>query len=314
MRRPLRPLAGSLAIALALVVGLAACGSDGPGGSSDGGALQVEAAFYPLQWLAEQVGGPDVEVDSLTPAGAEPHDLELTPKEVGRVADADLVLLIGGFQPSVDDAVVQAQGTVFDVADATDLDLDATGVGDEEADADHAHEDSSDPHVWLDPVKFAEVADALGERFAALDPDHAADHRRRAAATVALLEGLDDDLSAGLATCRSRDLVTSHAAFGYFARRYGFDQIGITGISPEAEPSPKRLAEVASLVEERDVRTIYFERLVPDDLARTVADETGATTAVLDPIEGITDESDGHDYPSVMAANLATLQVGQGCT
>jgi zinc transport system substrate-binding protein len=314
-----RLIAGSLALLLAAP--LAACGSESDGGSSAGGdgTIEVSAAFYPLQWIAEQVGGDDVSVSSLTPAGAEPHDLELTPKQVAQIGETDVLLKLGGFQPAVDDAAGEGD-QVLDVADVVDLDLttsehDHEGEDEDHSDEEEGHDDEvADPHFWLDPTMLAEVAPALAERFGELDPDNAAAYQERADATVALLEGIDEDFTAGLASCESTDLVTSHEAFGYLARRYDLTQIGINGLSAEQEPSPARLAEVTDFVDDNDVRTIYFETLVPSDIAQTIAEETGAETAVLDPLEGLTDESAGDDYPSVMAANLEALRAGQPCT
>ncbi|HWJ96697.1 MAG TPA: zinc ABC transporter substrate-binding protein, partial [Acidimicrobiales bacterium] len=281
--------------------------------------IEVEAAFYPLQWIAEQVGGSGVTVSSLTPPGAEPHDLELTPKQVAGIGEADVVVKLSGFQPAVDDATGDRKN-VFDVADVVDLDLTTTEHehegSEDHADEEEGHDDEkvADPHFWLDPTLLAEVAPALADRFGKLDPDHAAAYQQRADDTVALLDGIDDDFAKGLDSCQSTDLVTSHQAFGYLARRYGLTQVGINGLSAEQEPSPGRLAEVTDFVEDHGVRTIYFETLIPSDIARTIADETGADTAVLDPIEGLTDESAGDDYPSVMAANLEALRAGQSCS
>ena len=293
-----------------VLLALAACGSSSGSGGSDGGKIQVDAAFYPLQWIAEQVGGDQVEVSSLTPPGAEPHDLELTPRQVAQLQESDLVVKLSGFQAAVDDAAGGGEN-VFDVADVVDLDLTTNAEHDGDG---HDEGQAADPHFWLDPTMLAEVAPALAERFSTIDPDHAAGYEQRADAVVELLGGIDDDYAAGLASCDSKDLVTSHEAFGYLARQYGLEQIGINGLSPEQEPSPKRLAEVADFVEEHGVTTIYFETLVPSDIARTVADETGAKTAVLDPIEGVTDESAGTDYPSIMASNLKALEAGQSCS
>jgi zinc transport system substrate-binding protein len=321
-----RLLATSLALVLS--ASIAGCGSSSGSASAPtggrSGALTVDAAFYPLQWMAEQVGGDQVRVTSLTAPGAEPHDLELTPKQVAQISEADVVVKLGGFQPAVDDAAGDADN-VFDVADVVDLDLTTTAEhdhehGEDEADAHdeegagHDEEGVTDPHFWLDPTLLAEVAPALADRFAELDPDHAEGYRQRADATVDVLDGIDHDFATGLASCTSTDIVTSHQAFGYLARRYGLTQVGINGLSPEQEPSPARLAEVADFVEDHDVKTIYFETLVPSDIARTVADETGAGTAVLDPIEGVTDASAGTDYPSIMASNLQALRKGQPCT
>lgn len=326
-----RLIAGSVSLLLLTVT--AGCASD-PGTASSAGSakeaasdqIQVEAAFYPLQWIAEQVGGEQVAVSALTPPGIEPHDLELTPRQVARLGEADLVVKLSGFQAAVDDAAGNGD-RVFDVADVVDLDLTTSEHEHEHGDEDHADEEAdhdesdehddekvADPHFWLDPTMLAEVAPALAERFGELDPDHAADFQERADATVELLSDIDADFEAGLTSCDSTVLVTSHEAFGYLARRYGFTQLGINGLSPDQEPNPARLAEVTDFVEEHDVKTIYFETLVPADIAQTIADETGADTAVLDPIEGVTDESAGDDYPSIMAANLDALEVGQSCS
>lgn len=299
-RIPRRPAAALLGLALA-VGALSACGGDG--GTDDGeggGRLDVQAAFYPLAWAAEQVGGEHVAVRSLTAPGAEPHDLELTPAGVADVVRADLVVYLDGFQPAVDDAVAEADDDVaLDVAGAADLDLRTEG--------------RVDPHFWLDPQRLGAVAEVVADRLADLDPDHDADYRARAAALVARLDELDGRLAAGLAQCERRDLVTSHEAFGYLARRYELDQVGITGLAPEREPSPADLARVAAYVADHDVRTIFFETLVSPAVARTIAAETGAETARLDPLEGLADDAEGEDYIEVMDANLAHLRDGLGC-
>ena len=300
-----RPLA---LLALVAALSLAACGSsEGAGGNPDA-TIQVVASFYPLQWVTERVGGDVVSVRNLTPTGAEPHDLELTPKDVAKIDDADLVVYLSGFQAAVDDAVADTGAPAPDAADHADLDLAATEDG-----HDHGEEAGVDPHFWLDPTRLAKVADAVADRLTELDPDEAATFQANAKDLRSDLDELDADLAAGLADCSSRDLVTSHAAFGYLAQRYDLEQVGISGISPDAEPSPSDLADLADFVEEHDVRTIYFETLVSPAIARTLADETGAETAVLDPIEGLTDDSQGADYLEIMRSNLANLQSGQPC-
>ncbi|MEZ5140825.1 MAG: metal ABC transporter substrate-binding protein [Acidimicrobiales bacterium] len=314
-----RPIA---LLALVAALSLAACGSsEGAGGNPDA-TIQVVASFYPLQWVAERVGGDVVSVRNLTPTGAEPHDLELTPKDVAKIDDADLVVYLSGFQAAVDDAVADTGAPALDAADHADLDLAATEDGHDHADEaddhveeadDHGEEAGVDPHFWLDPTRLAKVADAVADRLTELDPDEAATFQANAKDLLSDLDELAADLAAGLADCSSRDLVTSHAAFGYLAQRYDLEQVGISGISPDAEPSPSDLADLADFVEEHDVRTIYFETLVSPAIARTLADETGAETAVLDPIEGLTDDSQGADYLEIMRSNLANLQSGQPC-
>jgi zinc transport system substrate-binding protein len=295
-------LLGAVAVLVATPL-LAACGDDEPATRGpDSPVLQVEASFYPLAWVAEQVGGDRVDVSTLTKPGGEPHDLELTPSDVAAVSTADLVVYLHGFQPSVDAAVAEAgDGRVLDAGDSADLDLTTDGDG------------TVDPHFWLDPTKLAAVARAVAVKLESLDPFHATTYRDNVADLGERLADLDATLRDGLASCTSKDLVTSHRAFGYLARRYGLHQVGITGLTPEEEPSPSDLADLTTYVRDHHVRTIYFETLVSPDIARTVADETGATTEVLDPIEGLDDESQGRDYLEVMTANLANLRAGQPC-
>jgi len=296
---------------------LAACGNGNASGEVDtdgatDAGLSVRAAFYPLQWIAEQVGGSVVSVQSLTPPGAEPHDLELGPQDVAAIGEADLVVFLAEFQPAVDEAVEQeAADTFFDAAEHTELDLTYTPI--EEGAEETEEAGSTDPHFWLDPLRLAEVADALAARLGQLDSDNAGTFTANVETLRTALEELDTELKQGLAACESTDLVTSHNAFGYFAEAYGLTQVGITGVTPEEEPSTEDLAEVADFVEENDVRTIYYETLVSPAIADTVAAETGAQTALLDPLEGLTDESAGSDYLEVMRSNLDSIRAGQPC-
>jgi zinc transport system substrate-binding protein len=309
------------ATASAAALALAGCGADdGPAGSTGGDGLTVVAGFYPLEWAAQRVGGDRAEVSSLTPPGAEAHDLELAPQDVAAVADADLLVYLEGFQPALDAAAQnEAADTAWDAGGAADLTLTAEEHAHEgetaEEHAEHAEDgEATDPHFWLDPVRLASVGDALAERLAEADPDGAATYEQNAAALRADLETLDAEMQAGLAGCAVDTLVTGHDAFGYLGDRYGLEVVGISGLSPSAEPSPAAQAEISELVRERGVTTVYTETLVDPAVAETVATEAGVRTAVLDPIEGLTDESAGSDYLEVMRANLATLQEGQSCS
>lgn len=288
--------------ALVLPVALVGCGSSSPGTGAPGDPLRVVASFYPLQWMAQQVGGKHVQVASLTKPGAEPHDLELSPRDVGAVQDAAVVAYLSGFQPAVDTAVADAgDGQVFDARRAANLDLEGEGG-------------SADPHFWLDPTRMGAVANAFATTLADADPTHATEYRRNAARLRLKLATLDLDFHQGLADCARTEVVTSHTAFAYLTRRYGLEQVGVTGLTPEAEPSPQDLAKVADFVDAHDVTTIYFETLTSPAVAKAVASETGATTAVLDPIEGLNDRSKGRDYLQIMRSNLRTLRTGQGCS
>jgi zinc transport system substrate-binding protein len=264
---------------------LTACGA-----SVHAGPDTVVASFYPLAFAAEEIA-PSVPVENLTPPGAEPHDLELSPIDAAVIRDARLVLLLGhGFQPQLEDAAGSGDN-VLRLLDTPGLDLLPSG----------------DPHVWLDPIRYAEMVERVG---AALGAQNAADE------LLARLEALDAEYRAGLANCERHEIVTSHEAFAYLAQRYGLEQVPITGLSPEAEPQPADLTRVVDLVKERGVTTIYYETLVSPRIAETVARETGATTAVLDPIEGLTpaEISRGEDYFSRMRANLRALEEGLGCS
>ncbi|MBE1492814.1 metal ABC transporter substrate-binding protein [Plantactinospora soyae] len=323
IRSALRTVAVATTGLLALA-GAAACAADGAGTDPD--RVDVVTAFYPLQFVTERVGGDAVRVTNLAKPGAEPHDLELNPGQVGQVSDAELVVYLAGFQPSVDEAVEQQGGDrAFDVATVQPL-LDAAAGGHEHEGegADHtgeaagAEEDAEgtrgkDPHVWLDPTRLAGIGDKLAERLGAADPDRAADYTARAKALRTDLETLDSEYAQSLRTCQRRELVTSHTAFAYLAQRYQLEQIGISGLTPEDEPAPQRLADVAAEAREHGASTIFFETLVSPKVAETIAREIGAKTAVLDPIEGLQPGSTG-DYLSVMRTNLQTLKTALGCS
>ena len=273
-----------IVLTLFLAGGLTACGGD----RDEPGATHVVAGFYPLAFAAEEIRGVDVEVTNLTPAGAEPHDLELTPREVEEILGADLVLYVGeGFQPAVEEAVESGDVAALDVLEGLEL-------------------RDGDPHVWLDPALFAQVVDRI-----AIELGDGTGSRLLATR----LNDLDEAYEAGLADCERRELVTTHDAFGYLAARYGLEVIPITGLAPEAEPSPQDLEAVAELVEERGVTTVFTETLLSPELGQTVAREAGATTATLNPLEGLAEDeiAQGEDYFSVMQANLDALRKGLGC-
>jgi zinc transport system substrate-binding protein len=310
---PSRPASARLglvaAAAAAAALAVTACGSPSTG-STGSGPLDVVVSFYPLQYAVERIGGDAVSVTDLTKPGAEPHDLELTPKDVAAVSDADLVVYLSGFQSAVDSAATAEAGDrALDVTPWARLDLQGAA-----APGSDAGTSRTDPHFWLDPTRLADVGDAIAERLAADDPQQAKTFTANATALRTDLEALDTEITTGLASCTNRDIVTSHEAFGYFAQRYHFTQLGITGLTPDTEPDAATIARVADFVRAHDVSTIYYETLVSPAIAETVASETGARTAVLDPVAGITSSSAAQDYLGVMRADLATLQAGQACS
>lgn len=307
---------------------VAACGDDDDAGNAgnEDAEVSVVASFYPLAEAASRVGGDLVDVTNLTPPGVEPHDLELTPEQVDAIEDADVVLYLGqGFQPAVAEIVDGRDGTSIDVLDGVDLDAGASealeaeeqGEEGEGAESDEEHEESGlDPHFWLDPQRFIEAVGEIESALADASPDDAETFAANAEDYVAELNALDTEIEDGLANCQRDEIVTSHAAFHYLAERYGLTQLPIAGLSPEAEPSADRIAELADQIEAEGITTVFYETLVEPDVAETLAREAGVDTAVLNPIEGLSeDEQDaGDDYASVMRDNLAAIRAALDCS
>ncbi len=288
--------------------------------------MNVVVSFYPLEFAAERIVGGEASVETLTSPGVDPHDAELSPRSVAGVQQADLVIYSSGLQPAVDQAVEgQASDHAFDVNDAADL---VETSEQEEHDHDHddadAHEQEEqtdehdpggvDPHFWLDPERMASVSEEIADQLSQADPDNAEVYQANVEELVAELTALTQEYDTGLSSCAQEDMITTHEAFGYIARPYGLHQISITGLTPDSEPSPARLAEVSEIVETSGSSTVYSEVLLGADIAQTVANETGAQVAVLDPIEGVSDASPGEDYFEIMRANLEVLREGQGCS
>lgn len=315
---PTAALAGAVALG---ATALTACSGAGAAGTKDG-KVGVTASFYPMQFLAEQIGKDHVKVDSLTKPGVEPHDLEITPKQTAQLGEADVVVYLKSLQPAVDKAVAQSGvKNIVDAATLTELEVHGSSGHDHGAEEghaegeghDHGHgEAGQDPHVWLDPAKYAEIAKGVGAALEKADPGHAADYRKNTDELVGKLTALDTEFKNGLQNTASRTFITTHSAFGYLAERYGLDQEAISGVDPESEPSPARMKELQGLAKQENVSTVFFETLASDKTARTLAADTGLKTDVLDPLEGITDKSQGADYFEVMRSNLKNLQKALG--
>jgi zinc transport system substrate-binding protein len=278
----------------------------------------VVAGLYPYAFVAERVAGEHLDVANLTDPGVEPHDLELSPRQVAEISEADLVIYDARFQPAVADAVEQnPPGQVLDIAEiAEPSDIDETHQHEHETTEEgHAHADlEGDPHLWQNPTQLIPIVERVASDLAEIDPDQAADFRANAETLTEDLTTLDEEISSGLANCERRTFVTSHAAFGHFADRYDLEMVPIAGLTPDIEPSPQQLAEVQELVEQEGITTVFSERLGSQAYADTLADEVGVETAVLDPIEGLSDEETEADYFSLMRDNLAALQKANGCS
>ena len=309
-----RHLIPTVAVAAALAA-LSACSSDSAA-AGDTGKFDVVASFYPMAFLAEQIGGDHVSVTSLTEPGQEPHDLEISAKQTAQLQESDAVLYLKNLQPSVDDAVKQSEiKTKIDASSLTEVEKHGNEVGGHAAEHDD-HENGEleglDPHIWLDPVRYAQVAEGVGKAFEKADPDHAADYKKNTADLVAKLGALDTEFKNGLAAAKTKVFITTHAAFGYLAERYGLTEEAISGLDPESEPSADRVKDLEKMAKADGVTTVFYETLVSDKTAKTIASDAGLKTDVLDPIEGITAKSRGKDYFAVQEANLKALQSALG--
>jgi zinc transport system substrate-binding protein len=264
----------------------------------------VVASFYPLYEFSRQVAGDRATVVSLVPPGVEPHDWEPSPQEMVDVQKARLFVYNGaGFEPWVDTLVKHLTGNTI-VIDATkNLDLLKEGG-------------TLDPHAWLDPVLARAQVDAIHRGLSDVDPANAAAYAENAQAFKARLTALDQAFKTGLSNCESRDVLTPHAAFAYLARRYGLSLIAVTGLTPEAEPSPPELAALVRQARRQNIRYVFTEPLTSSRLAEAIAREIGARTLVLNPIEGVTKEeaAAGKDYIALMQSNLASLRTGLQCS
>jgi zinc transport system substrate-binding protein len=275
-----------------LVLGLGPVVSGCTASADDG--LTVVTSFYPLEYVAERIVGPDGSVTNLTSPGREPHDLELSVAQTAELSDAAVVVYERGLQPAVDDAVdTAAPDHVVDAADEADLRDD-------------------DPHFWHDPERLAAVARAVADELGQADPDHAADYQSRLATLMADLDKLDGEFRDGLESCRTTTVVVTHEAFGYLAK-YGLQVESITGLSPDAEPSPAHLADLQDLIRTDGITTVFVENLVDPGPAETLAHDLGIGTATLDSLEGLTDATSDEDYLSLMRGNLDALRSAGGC-
>jgi len=330
-----------LIAAVAMIVSACTNPNTGSGAATASGSeydrpLTVLTSFYPLQFVASEVAGDRANVINLTPPAADPHDLELSIAAANQINTADVVVTLGGFQPAVDQAIeARNPARVVDAAEYVDL-LPASGGGhthgadgthaDGTHDDDHApdaNDDTAghghghshdiggyDPHFWLDPIRLASLAEPIATALSEAAPDYADYFHANAESLVERLTELDAEFKAGLAPFAGAKLVTSHEAFAYLAARYGLTQVGISGIDPDIEPSPARLREIADVVRENNVGTIFYETLLSPRVVQTLASDIGVQAAVLNTVEGLTtqEQNAGEDYFSIMRANLATLK------
>lgn len=280
--------------------------------------LDVKASFYPLAYFAEEVGGDKAEVENLVPAGVEPHDFEPGSKSVADIHASDIFLFNGaGLDPWAEALKVDLEKEnvyVLEAVEAVDL-LEASEEEHREEENEEHEEGEFDPHFWLDPNTSIKVVEEIMNAYAAVQPENTEYFKMKGDEMIAKLKILDSKFGAELATCDTRDFVTSHAAFAYLAKAYNLNMIAISGISPEEEPSSKQLAEISDLVKEHGIKYIFSETLLNQKFAETIANESGAEILILNPIEGLSEEdiASGKNYISVMEENLQNLKTAMSC-
>ncbi len=270
--------------------------------------IQVSTSFYPLYFFASQIGGDKADIKNVTPAGAEPHDYEPTPNDIASIENSNLLILNGGGLEAWGDDIkknIDPSHTLVVTAGENLTNQKVVEAGKE----------IIDPHVWLAPPLASEMVDKIVAGFIQADAKNRDYYKQNAEKLKTELATLDTEYKNGLKSCASKDIVTSHAAFGYLSTIYGLHQVSITGISPDSEPSPKALADISAFAKKNGVKYIFFESLVSPKLSETVAREIGAKTMVLDPIEGISSEdlAKGDNYFTVMRSNLASLKIVLEC-
>jgi len=260
--------------------------------------LQVTASYYPLYDFAKNVGGNKVQVTNITPAGAEPHDFEPSPKALATAQKSAVFVYNGGHMEPWTAGFVHDYRNVA-VKASTGIDLAS----------------AQDPHFWLDPVLAQKIVNNIRDGLSKADPASKGYYEKNALAYNTKLAQLDADYTAGLTACATRTVISSHDAFSYLGKRYNITIASIAGLSPQEEPSAAKLAELSKLAKDQNIRYVFFESLVSPRLADTIAAETGAQTLVFDPIEGLleADQKQGKDYINVQHENLKNLRRALAC-
>lgn len=297
-----------------LVLPLASCTAAGETAEADG-RLRVVTSFYVLYDLTQKIGGEQVIVTNLVPPGTEPHDWEPGTADLQLLENADLLIFNGAGMEHWLDKVLDALSNkdLLLVETTEDMDLLQADHAHDGTEAEETHGESDpeadDPHVWLDPQNALHQLERIRTALTVTDPAHADEFNQAYEQYSAELAALDREFRQGLAGLPRRDIIVAHEAFGYLTHAYGLNQVGIEGLLSESEPDPARMAEIVEFAREHDVQVIFFETLASSKVAETIAREIGARTAVLNPLEGLTEEQleAGEDYFTVMRQNLAAL-------
>ncbi len=296
---------GTASLSLLALSVLAALMASGCAAPAEKHGVSAVATFFPLYEAARYVGGDNVTVSSVVPNGVEPHDYDPTPSQIAGMGTADVFIENGVGFDGLEGKLSGGFGNSTVVVNAS------RGVGLLGGGQDNGSSLATDPHIWLSPRRMMIIADSIKAGFDQADPAHAGAYDANAADFKSKLSQLDSDYRAGLAHCGKDTILTTHDAFGYLASDYGFKQIYISGLSPDAEPSPQKLAELVDTARSQNITVVFYEELVDPRIADTIAAEVGARTMELSPLEGSKNQSD--DYFSLMRKNLANLKVALEC-
>ncbi|MCQ6282954.1 metal ABC transporter substrate-binding protein [Bacillus sp. EB600] len=274
--------------------------------------LQIVTTFYPMYYFTKQVTGNSATVDFLIPNGVEPHDWEPTVRDMEKIQNADVFIYDSRYFETWADKVLKSIGSsnlkVLEATKGIQL-LDGNFL--EDGNQQKGNGSIKDPHVWLSPVLAQQEVDNIAKTLEESDPKHKEQYDKNAAAFKAKLVDLDKLYKDTIDKANQKEFVTQHAAFQYLAKQYGLIQIPIAGLSPDVEPTLGKLEELANLTKEKNIHVIYFEGLTSAKVAQTLANEIGAKTEVLNPLEGLTkeDQKQGLDYIGVMKKNLEALKL-----
>lgn len=286
-------------------------------------ALSVYTTVYPLQYFTERIGGEFVDVSSIYPAGANEHSFEPTQKDMMALADADLFFYIGlGLEGFVENAQkTLANEEVKLVATAANVTEDqlhiSTGHTHAEHDDhdDHGHEEEHahgehDAHVWLSPVISQQLALTIKDELVAALPEYEATFNTNYEQLVTDLATLHSEFEAMASSTTKKTFFVSHAAFGYIAGHYGFNQIPVAGLNSQSEPSQKELTAIVDLAKKEDIQYIFFEQNVSSKLTETIQKEVNAETLTLHNLSVLTKEDieNNEDYFTLMRKNIDVLK------
>ena len=299
----------SLLLASLVTLFLVACSNQ----KQADGKLNIVTTFYPVYEFTKQVAGDTANVELLIGAGTEPHEYEPSAKAVAKIQDADAFVYENeNMETWVPKLLESLDAKKVKTIKATGDMLLLPG-SEEEEDHDHGeegHHHEYDPHVWLSPARAIKLVEHIRDSLSADYPDKKATFEQNAAAYIEKLQALDKAYTEGLSSAKQKSFVTQHAAFRYLALDYGLNQVSISGLSPDAEPSASRLAELTEYIKKNKISYIYFEENASQALANTLSKETGVKLDVLNPLESLTEEDmkAGENYVSVMEKNLKALK------